>query len=187
MPPKKSPPRLDDVMTDLETLDTAVTGVILSIGACKFNADEIGNEGFYRKITIESNLEEGRTISPSTLRWWMQQSDAAREAAFSAPGAIPLGQALDEFREWLGTDKISTENMRPWGNGSDFDIAMLAHAYGRQGTPWKFYNVRCFRTIKSDPRWKDVPKPAPIIAHHALYDAIAQAQHLQAIWKEQNK
>lgn len=187
MPPKKSPPRKDDVMIDLETLDTAVTGVILSIGACKFDANEIANDGFYRKISIESNLDEGRTISASTLRFWMDQPDAARKAVFDPEGAVSLDQALTEFREWLGTDRIATDNMRPWGNGADFDIAMLAHAFGKQGTPWKFYNVRCFRTTKSDPRFKDVPKPAPVIAHHALYDALAQAQHLQAIWKEQNK
>lgn len=184
MPPKKSKARMDDVMIDLETLDTAVTGVILSIGACRFDADGIADDGFYRRVTIESNMAEGRTISASTLRWWMEQSDAARQAAFSTKDSVPLEQALDEFREWLGTDKISRENMRVHGNGADFDIAMLAHAYGQQGTPWQFYNVRCYRTIKSEPRFKAIPRVAPTIAHHALYDAIAQAQHLQNIWKE---
>src|SRR4051812_25387336 len=91
-----------DVMIDTETLDTKPTAVILSIGACRFNELDIDSNGFYRAITIESNMDEGRTISASTLRWWMKQEPAA-QAVMHDPAAVPLSQALDEFREWMGT------------------------------------------------------------------------------------
>jgi DNA polymerase III epsilon subunit-like protein len=169
----------DHVMIDNETLSVNVDGVILSIGACKFNATEIANDGFYRAITIQSNLDEHRTILPSTLRWWLDQSDKAK-AVLDDPNAIPLGQALDELREWIGPQ---WKNKLVYGNGADFDISMLKHAYGSQPTPWEFFNVRCFRTLKSSAKAKLVPKPANAGAHNALWDAVAQAQHLQAIWK----
>lgn len=169
----------DDIMIDLETLSTDVDGVILSIGACRFNIDQVDDAGFYRTITIDSNLAEHRTISPSTLKWWMTQGDKAR-AVLNDPDAVSLEQALSDLRDWLGPH---TANIRVWGNGADFDISMLKHAFGQQAAPWAFYNVRCFRTIKSMAQAKNVPKVDPVIAHHALYDAIAQAQHLQAIWK----
>ena len=168
-----------DIMIDLETLHTETQGVILSIGACRFNDLDIDNEGFYRAITIQSNLDEGRTISPSTLRWWLDQTDKAK-AVLDDPKAIPLGQALDELRDWIGP---RWEGVRVWGNGADFDIAMVKHAYGQQQTPWKFWNVRCFRTIKNMESAKSVPAPVNAGAHNALFDAIAQAQHLQAMWK----
>ena len=66
MPPKKE--KFDHVMIDLETLDTLPHAVILSIGAVKFNEKNIDDGAFYRVITIQSNLDEHRTISPSTLR-----------------------------------------------------------------------------------------------------------------------
>lgn len=178
--PAKWPVRaFDDIMIDNETLSTDVDGVILSIGACRFNIDEVDNDGFYRAITIQSNLDERRTISPSTLRWWLDQTDKAK-AVLDDPNAIPLGQALDELREWIGPQWA---NKRVYGNGADFDISMLKHAYGSQPTPWSFFNVRCFRTLKSMPQAKMVPKPINAGAHNALFDAVAQAQHLQAIWK----
>lgn len=169
----------DDIMIDLETLSTDVDGCILSIGACKFNADEIGNNGFYRAITLQSNLDEHRTISPSTLLWWLGQTEKAK-AVLTDAAAVPLGQALDELREWIGPN---WDQKRVYGNGADFDISMVKHAYNRQDTPWLFYNVRCFRTIKSSDAAKRVPKPVNAGAHNALWDAVAQAQHLQAIWK----
>lgn len=173
---------MDDVMVDLETLDTSVTAAILSIGACRFNETEIDNDGFYRAITIQSNIDEHRTISGNTLAWWVGQGDKAKRV-FADPAAVPLGQALDELRAWLGTP-VEAKNKRVYGNGSNFDISILDHAYaaGGQTSPWEFYNVRCFRTLKSLPSARNVPKPENALAHNALFDAIAQAQHLQALW-----
>lgn len=191
MPPKQKPiaevlasksrfkvERYDDIMLDNETLGTDVDSVILSIGAVRFNETSIADEAFYRVITIQSNLDEGRTIMPSTLRWWLDQ-DARAKAVLDDPNQIPLGQALDEFREWIGND---CKTIKMWGNGADFDCAMIKHAYGRQAAPWQFYNTRCFRTVKELPAAKLIPKPANTLAHNALADAIAQATHLQAIW-----
>ncbi len=185
-PPALIPPMFvgQDIMIDLETLDTAVGGVILSIGACRFNETDIDDNGFYRAITIQSNLDEHRTISPDTIKWWIDQSAKAK-AVMDDPTAVSLEQALDELREWIGP---RWDNMRVWGNGADFDIAMLKHAYNQQPTPWKFYNVRCFRTLKSEPAGKSVLPPTKNVgAHNALFDAIAQAQHAQAIWKAKGR
>lgn len=181
MPPKKK--KFDHAMIDLETLNTLSHGVILSIGAVRFNEDEIDDNAFYRVITLESNLAEHRSISADTLRWWMTQNENAK-ALFATPlrEQVTLEQGLIDLREFLGTP-LEAENTKVWGNGADFDIAMLAHAYGEQGTPWKFWNVRCFRTLKSTEAARQVPKPANALAHNALADALAQAQHLQLLWK----
>jgi len=172
----------EHVMIDLETLDTAVTGVILSIGAVRFNADKIDDAGFYQVVTVQSNLDEYRTISPSTLAWWMQQ-DKAAQAVFSDKNVRTLSAALDALRDWFNATHVKPDVVKVWSNGADFDIPMLQHAYGQQKAPWSFFNSRCFRTMKSNPRFKDVPKPVNKGAHNALFDAVAQAEHLQALWK----
>ncbi len=173
----------NDIMLDLETLDTSASAVILSIGACRFNRDEIDNEGFYRAITLQSNMDEHRTISPSTLLWWMDQSAKAKEV-LNDPKAIPLGQALDEFREWVGP---RWRDARVWANSPDFDCAILKHAYGQQEPPWSFWNTRCMRTLRDTLVGQNVPKPNNAGAHNALFDAVAQAEHVQLIWKAEKK
>lgn len=167
---------MKNVMIDLETLGTDTNSVILSIGAVKFDPDtnELG-EGFIQAVSIESNQAAGRTISADTLLWWMKQSDEARVAAFLRK-TNSLYVALEALSDFLGNDALV------WGNGADFDISMLADAYKsfEWQTPWKFWNVRCYRTMKNIP---GVPSMTKRIGthHNALDDAVSQAEHLMQI------
>lgn len=84
-------------------------------------------------------------------------------------------EALCEFATWL------PKNSNVWGNGSRFDNEILDNAYKSCGlvTPWSHRQDRCYRTIKDlHPEVKYIP---PVIKHHALEDAVAQAKHLLAI------
>lgn len=166
-----------NVMVDMETLGTVADAVILSIGAVKFNAKKINDAGFYSIVSVESNLSLKRRVQEDTLAWWMKQSEAAR-VLFQGPGCT-VEAALEDLADWIGNDDPIV-----WSNGASFDIPMLEHAYTqtRLDVPWKFWNTRCYRTMKSLPFAKQVPAPTPTIAHHALHDAVAQARHLQAIW-----
>jgi DNA polymerase III epsilon subunit-like protein len=175
---------LDQVMVDLETLHTVASGVIMSIGAVRFdlNSEAIDNDGFYASISIQSNLDAGRQISEDTVIWWMQQSPAA-QLVFTEK-KTSLEDALVSFTEWFGTSK-NAERQNIWSNGADFDLPMLAHAYHLYGmtVPWKFWNARCARTYKNLPVAATLPKPEPTVKHNAMSDALAQAKHMQAIQK----
>ena len=166
---------MNEVMIDLETLGTGVEAIILSIGAVQFDlaTGEIGDEGFYASVSVDSNLELGRKMSEDTLIWWMNQPKEA-QAVFNEP-KMHLREALEQFTEWLGHAKRC-----PWGNGPTFDLAKMSHAYESLGwsAPWEYWNERCVRTYRALPGAKAVPKVPPQIAHHALHDAHAQAQHV---------
>jgi len=169
------------LMIDLETLGTSGRSCILAIGAVRFDLDTLAvneDEGFYTAVSIDSNLQAGRTIDESTLIWWMGQSDAAR-AVFKQP-KMALSDALAEFEQWMGD--IGPDTV-VWGNGPSFDLGMLSDAYRSQGweAPWKFFNERCVRTYRDLPIAKRVAKVQPAVAHNALHDALAQAQHIVAI------
>lgn len=165
-------------MVDNETLDTTATAVIISIGAVKFDLDsnDLDNDGFYASISINDQLAMGRTISESTLVWWMGQEKAAQQV-FVEPKQS-LESALVSLSDWLSHNKRFM-----WSNGADFDLPMLAHAYASYGmtVPWEFWNSRCVRTYRSLPGAKSVPKVEPLVAHNALHDAVAQARHMQRI------
>ncbi len=169
-----------NVMLDTETLGVFADSVIMSIGAVKFNLETgtIEGEPFYTSISIDSNTVQGRKVYEDTLIWWMQQSKEA-QAVFTEPKVI-LVSALEALSDWIGDS-----DYKVWSNGADFDIPMLAHAFHNNDmhAPWKFYNTRCYRTMKNLPHAENITKPANSLAHNALQDALFQAQHLISIYQ----
>jgi hypothetical protein len=175
---------MNNCMVDLETLDTKSTAVILSIGAVMFDKSGIGAE-FYRTVDAQSAIDAGLSISGSTLLFWMKQSKEARKALFM--NNVPLAQALEEFSTWL-SENSDPGAVKVWGNGSDFDNAMLQHAYSvcKLPVPWKFWNNRCYRTtcevLNAASRKQEGTH------HNALDDARSPAKHLResmtlrAVW-----
>lgn len=185
MPKKKSNPATSPathIMLDLETLSTNTNAAIISIGAVEF--DLLGvqtRKGFHVTIDANDAIEKGAHVDSDTIKWWMQQSDAAR-SAFDGGDAYSEVEALELFREWLHKTEADTPKpIRMWGNGSDFDNVILASAYKRHGldTPWSFYHNRCYRTLKS--LYSDVKMRKTGVAHNALHDAVRQAHHLLKI------
>lgn len=169
---------MQDVMLDLETFGNRPGSVIVAIGAVKMDlAGGVLGDTFYRVIDPADAQSHGLTIDAATVAWWLGQSDAAR-MAISAPGGwVKLPSALGDFAELIGKDA------RVWGNGADFDNALLAAAYHACGTspPWRHWNSRCYRTLKS--LFPAVKLDRAGTHHNALDDAISQAEHLVRIMK----
>jgi inhibitor of KinA sporulation pathway (predicted exonuclease) len=179
-----------NVMLDLETWGNSPNSVITSIGAVKFNLNPDNSGGniideFYYRINPQSCVDEGLTMSVDTILWWMNQSHEAR-SEFQEP-TTPLKKVLTYFTTWLSD---TPKNIDIWGNGSDFDNVILANAYRacELELPWKFFNNRCFRTLKNI--YPDVPSlgvsPAGV-KHNALDDAKSQAWRLIDILSYINK
>lgn len=167
-------------MIDLETMGLKPNAAIVSIGAVVFTESQIA-EQFHMPVSLASCTSHGLTTDPSTVDWWMKQSAEAR-SSWQRDDAPSLGDALSAFSQWLSdVSGRSERNLRPWGNGADFDLVLLKSAYNALNAdpPWRYYNHRCFRTIKG---LFDVPElPRHGVHHNALDDAISQAQHLQRI------
>lgn len=161
-------------MVDLETLGTEAGAVILSLGAVRFGDGGVTEE-FYQRIDLASAVAAGLVMDPATVLWWLGQSEAAR-AEILLPGE-PLGNVLKDFQEWLGWNYQG----ELWGNGSDFDNALLAAAYKAVGrpVPWRWSKNRCYRTVKN--LYPSVGMVRLGTHHHALDDARDQALHLMRI------
>lgn len=173
-----------NVMIDLETLSTRPHAAIIVIGAIKFKkdvnlSDDITQENinktdsFYRRITIDSCMYTGLHFDPDTEKWWKEQDNDVRYEALENPDRVHLVQALFAFSEWLHKDKEN--DIKVWGNGSNFDCTILGEAYTRVGMeiPWKFWNVRDLRTIMDigGVKMKDLPT---YNKHNAIYDCYRQ-------------
>lgn len=173
---------MNRIMIDLETLGTCPGSIILSIGAVRFDLDHGVTGEFYTNINVKDSQRHGLKLDASTVVWWMTQSDEARKALASAKR--PLRDALEGFTEWARPEDFSGL-LEPidelWGNGSDFDNALLARAYEATGmvVPWSYRANRCYRTMWS--MFPQIPFIKPTTAHNSLEDARAQAIHLRKI------
>jgi hypothetical protein len=165
-------------MIDLETLGNSSNSVIVSIGAAAFNDDEITHK-FYCVVDPQSCINAGMQMDASTVMWWLQQSQDARDAIAKQPETnVPIYIALERFSNWFPADA------QVWGNGATFDNVILDNAYRKTGVvrPWKFWNDRCYRTLKNlYPAIKADPFEGT--AHNALADACHQANHAIKILK----
>lgn len=169
----------EHVMIDLETLGTEAGCAILSIGAVAFGLAGVGPE-LHVIVSRDSCARAGLAEDQDTLAWWMQQSREAQETLNHATeGGLLLTEALGQLANFMGlVAGHDLRNIKVWGNGSDFDIPILARAYKTAWTPvpWRFFNARCYRTLKN--LLPSVQMPERQGTHHnAVDDARTQALH----------
>lgn len=185
-----------DIMLYLETLGTRCGSVILSIGACTFdrNAGHCGrsDDKFHMFLRAKEQLEIGCTIEPSTVMWWLAQSDVARKNMITGQDhAVTPHEALEYFTNWLSIVCPEMPARIIWANGQYFDIALLSELYKKCGknAPWPYNAARDMRTVL-DVAGGHKPayyKSAPIGAHDALVDAVYQADVLAKAFNRINK
>jgi hypothetical protein len=172
-----------DVMVDLETLGNRPGCVVIAIGAVAFDPDtgELGPE-FYQVINQQSGLDAGLHMDADTIAWWKKQSAQAQQvlAATCEDKGAMLPIALTEFSDYL---RQFGDGVKLWGCGANFDQPILSAAYHAATVkqPWKFWNDRCYRTLKE--LFPTVPLSRSGTHHNALDDAKTQAVHAIAIFK----
>lgn len=169
------------VMHDIETLSTANNPVLWSIGAVKFDGEQIIDR-FEVGVDPASCQKIGLHLDAGTVLWWMDpKRDDARKHLLSLP-AVDIHSALGGYHQWLlQTDKADRGSM--WANGATFDHVKLRSAFDAAGfeVPWHYREEECYRTLQR--RSPDVEFKRLGLHHGALDDSESQAVHLQAICK----
>lgn len=176
------------VSIDLETLSLRHDALILSIGAVKFDPNNGAiRETFERVIDLAGPCG---TIDASTVSWWMQQSQEARDRIFGEGVKRDLlHHALVDFSEWLGFDDYLEDDKYPdvylWQRG-DRDMLWLASAYEGCGLklPVKYNQYGDMRPLAT--LFEPFLPPYPEVAHTALGDATYQAQCIGAVFTRLN-
>ena len=149
-----------NVMIDIETLSTQTNAVVIEIAAVEFNklTGEIG-EVFHQRIKNEEwFMIKDRDVNPSTLKWWLQQSEEARNNLIeSRDNDTDIFDAIGLLTDFINRcdnpfyEKEKDERtVVVWGNGSTFDITILQNLYEQikiYPIPWKFWAVNDVRTI----------------------------------------
>jgi len=172
-----------DLMLDLETMGTEMDAVIVQIGACYFERSfgHILGE-FLINVDMNSCIDWGLSISPSTVWWWKKQSKEAQDA-LKTPEPVKLEDAVEAFRAFT-QENDSGHNCFLWCH-PNFDEPILKNAFNACGTnfPFKYYAVRDVRTAV-DLSGIDISEVVQNGTHHnALDDCKYQARLVSESFK----
>jgi hypothetical protein len=178
-----------ELMLDLETLDTTNSAVVLSVGAVLFSTEKYAGgrlfwdveDRFYRILDIQQQLDAKRTVSQSTLLWWLRQDSTARAEAFH-PVRQDVEQTLEELCDFSKGHLIT----KFWANPTTFDYPIwedLALTF-QSAVPWNYNQKYDVRTAVSEAKYsaKDHVATVPIVgvAHTPIYDCEWQIDMLVA-------
>lgn len=161
------------IVLDLETMGNGPNAAICAIGAARVHLGVVVDM-FYSKVDLASAMANGGEITASTIEWWLQQEEGARND-MAEPGEH-LSLSLSSFSHWLDS---SCDYV--WGNGSSFDNVILLSAYRNSGlpAPWPYWSDRDLRTILAlYPEAKSIQFTGT--KHNAADDAVHQAKMLIA-------
>jgi hypothetical protein len=167
------------IMIDNETLDLGPNSAILQIGVIAWPLDDPETEmrRVDQYLPIQPQLALGRTMSFSTVRWWMEQDEKARERF-----ADNEGNDMDELTSLVRSvhDKLSKlihsvgmDNIEVWAKGPQFDIVNLETLFAAFGldTPWRYDKVMDLRTLMRLAGVKtDTVDKSGIVPHIAISD-----------------
>jgi len=175
----------NDIMIDLETLDTTPYCVILTIGVVRFDPRGHGvSERLELKPTVEDQTEiYKRIINEGTLEWWSKQNKEALDEAFNETNRMSLKDCMEALY------KFCWNRRAVWSNGAGFDIVACETAMRQTLTnypnpiPWPFYTVRDTRTIYeiANVSLKDDNQKT---SHKAVEDAERQALLVQKAYRK---
>lgn len=174
------------IMIDLETLGTHAGAAFVSVGAVAFDLDKGVDEDdtFEAVVDLQSALDTGE-MTPSTLRWWMQQSPEAQAQTF-----LRDGRDIDDVLMNLGifihkhSDADDHRDVHVWGMSDKFDLGILEDKYHKCGipVPWHYgreQNVRTVLLLARHVLGMDRPEfPEDLTPHRCLHDAIHQARYV---------
>lgn len=166
-------------IVDIETWATSPTAAIASIGACRLDISTgVVSDDFYVNISKSSCAELGLTVHQDTLDWWKKQDQVVLKALMT--NTVPISAAIAKFFDWLVPDQ------ELFAHGLNFDIPIIQNAAIKVGyteMPWKYYNLRCSRTLLATFNVNPIAYRVKGVHHNALGDAKAQALMIYHIKK----
>lgn len=154
---------------------------LLTVGIQSVFSDGLFGPTFYERLAYDREVN----WDPETWEWWTQQNGAAKREILSTsfPRQTPdqVADALLGFVTETGGDGFH-DNVFV-ANPSAFDHAWIRKLFSETGVRNPFsYRVLCLRSAAwgaGDVSWWDTQRThTPVIEHHALHDAQAQAMDL---------
>ena len=174
---------------DLETLALGENAVIASIG-CVIKNLENGNleDTFY--ITCDIEEQTYRMVDPDVVAFHNDRSKVSQEvydSTFIDGPRLSLKQSITSLHQFI-RERLG-DSPAVFGNGPEFDNSKIENASRQLGVESSWHHG-CNQSLRTmvylgrrllgiDPKHT---RPSPDKVHHALYDAIEEADYLYEIY-----
>lgn len=175
---------MKDCMLDIETLGQGNNAAVISIGAAMFDP-MTGAVGRCFYAVLDPNDPLIGAVDPSTVLWWMSQSEEARkEITDPTDRRLSAAGAMSAFALWCEENGAETL----WSNGPTFDEVITRNLAKRCGIryPIHYRGSRCCRTIAGLARemgWEPKPGASSLVKHNALDDAVRQVGWVSSAYR----
>lgn len=168
------------LMIDLETLSLASTAFVTQIGWVLYDFQQ-HDVVEHRCFGVHADGQENAHVRQDTVKWWHEQSQAARDSVFG-------NRFLNiHHSELLRTFERLDREFSPlvWAGPAMFDLPIIVNLMGER--PWHYSRERDFSTVRKlfDPQGYHRPAFAGE-PHVAGDDAMHQMQYLAALHKQYN-
>lgn len=159
-------------MIDLETLGNGENKCVVQIGACYFDrtTGTIG-ETFKVNVDAKSATDAGFQLDASTVYWWLQQSQEARDSITAKP-LLPIRDAFHQLDVFLCDAKCI------WSHAT-FDFVTVMETYRKLNiTPtFSYRTARDIRTLVDLFNISINKTTREGVHHDGLADAIHQVKY----------
>ena len=161
-------------MIDIETLGTKPDAAVTQIGIVGFDPT---TKCISVPFSINVDIHDKSTIDQSTVFWWMQQDEVARESVFAGKRVSPK-EGLEALSKFIADNSDEVVGYKVWSKPSTFDLVILESLYRNCGmqVPWAHWNTRCLRTLIDNAKLSRDEEYKSEVPHEAGYDAEAQAK-----------
>lgn len=172
---------MNHIMIDLETLGTNNNALVVSISAVQFDmsSNQIGDK-FEIGLNREQQLEKGAIVDKSTLDWWEEQSDEAKDM-LNRLEKIDVDVALNKFNNWVKANFKAPSKIKLWGNGATFDNVIIRNLFERHNIEFAipYYCDKDVRTLAYVTKINPYSYTFEGTKHNGIDDCLHQIRYCQ--------
>jgi hypothetical protein len=175
------------MMLDTEAFGLDPKSVVVQVAFC---CHDLASNALLTPGTVSMicNTDEQtmRSCDPSTVKWWLKQSDHARRA-------VSVGTDMLTYRA-SDVHQVICKDIRNYGidyvvaKPSTYDIPLLTSYFKDFGftTPWNYRQVLDMQTLARlfDPTKELMPDGDPGREHDAAYDVEWQTAYMQILYDQ---
>lgn len=172
------------IMIDLESLDLSPKSAVTQIGIIAYPLADPESEirRIEQYLPVQPQMALGRTISFSTILFWMKQEDKARLRFIDNDGndmeeLLALVRSVHRKLTDIINQAGGRDSVEIWSRGPQFDIVNLETLFVDCGleAPWKYDSVRDLRTYMTLAGVKtEELDQSGIVPHVAISDCVLQ-------------
>ena len=188
-----------NVIFDFESLGLGENSVLLSLGVVAFDTkdfdivgqgvqgtfDKLLKQGLYIKLDAkEQTTKYGRTIDKSTLMWWTEQGEEAKEVLKKSDDDVSLDRMEILLKDYFELNGV-TKNTPIWSRGYTEpmwyeSVQLNLNTYG-SFRHYQYRDIRTLLNVSIEDKYlsrnhiNTIEHPVSFIKHNALHDVCYDA------------